>query len=92
MKDSFNELTKIENELSLLKKRKSDLIKTNSYKTQSKYRKERARRLIETGALAEKYFDIGHLSIQDREDLFKMFSDFVIANTPKKYRNKKGPQ
>lgn len=45
-------------------------------------RKERARRLIETGALAEKYFEITNLDISEREDLFKIFSSFIKANKP----------
>lgn len=40
-------------------------------------RKERTRRLIQKGALAEKYFDIEDLSVEETEQLFKMVSAFV---------------
>lgn len=40
-------------------------------------RKERASRLIQKGALLEKYFDIYDLSIEDTEKLLDKFSDYV---------------
>jgi len=43
-------------------------------------RKKRASRLIQKGALLEKYFDIKDLSIEDTEILLKRFSDYVIKN------------
>lgn len=49
-------------------------------------RKARTRRLIQTGALCEKYFEIEHLSIEDREEVFKMFSDYIKTHTPEKYK------
>lgn len=67
------------------KKRKlSQLHKEVKFKEQNEYRKKRARRLIETGALAEKYFDLEGLDLIDREELFKIFTSFIIANKPKK--------
>ena len=81
-------IKEIEEELKRLKKRKSDLLKTESYKSNRQYRKERANRLIQTGALSEKYFELDDLSIAEREELFKTFSAFVIANKPKKFKKK----
>lgn len=43
-------------------------------------RKERASRLIQKGALLEKYFDIYDLSIEDTEKLLDKFSDYVKKN------------
>ena len=43
-------------------------------------RKERASRLIQKGALLEKYFEISDLSIEDTEKLLAKFSDFVKKN------------
>ena len=54
--------------------------------SKQQYRKDRARRLIETGALAEKYFELDNLSVIEREELFKMFASFVNANKPNKYK------
>lgn len=53
-----------------------------------KERKKRTNRLIQTGALAEKYFEMEHLTIEQREELFKIFADFISKNKPDKYKNK----
>jgi len=45
-------------------------------------RKGRTRLLIQTGALCEKYFDIEHLSLSEREDVFKLFSSYIKNNIP----------
>lgn len=88
MSENENNIDKIDDELKVLKKRKSDLLKEVSFKSKQTYRKERARRLIETGALAEKYFKLNGIAIEDREEIFKMFSTFVTANIPKKFIKK----
>lgn len=49
-------------------------------------RKARAHRLIQKGALLEKYFDIEKLSISETEDLLKIFSTFVKEKMPDKYK------
>lgn len=43
-------------------------------------RKARARRLIQKGALLEKYFEIEDLSIEETEQLLERFSSFVKKN------------
>ena len=48
-------------------------------------RKKRTRRLIQKGALLEKYFDVDHLNVEETEELLMVFSDYVKGNTPKKY-------
>ena len=69
-----------------LKKEKSLLEKEMKYAHSRNNRKERARRLIETGALAEKYFEMDHLTLAEREELFKTFSTFINSNKPKKFK------
>lgn len=78
----MNELNKIDQELKELARIKKELKQSIENKTKSHYRKDRASRLIQTGALVEKYFDIHNLSIEEREKLFKMFADFIKANKP----------
>ncbi|UOR14096.1 hypothetical protein [Halobacillus amylolyticus] len=51
-----------------------------------KERKKRANRLIQTGALAEKYFEMEHLTMEDREELFKVFANYINQNKPDKYK------
>ncbi|MEK5105003.1 hypothetical protein MKX83_23980 [Cytobacillus sp. FSL M8-0252] len=82
-----NNLNDINKKINLLKTKKENLKKEIEYKNKQNYRKERARRLIETGALAEKYFEISNLTIDEREKLFKMFSPFIIGNKPKEFKN-----
>nr|WP_173026358.1 hypothetical protein [Aeromonas sp. Ne-1]AKO69672.1 hypothetical protein [Aeromonas sp. Ne-1] len=71
-----------EEKIKELKKKKNELVRELKGKEKSEYRKQRARRLIETGALAEKYFEIENLTISEREEVFKMFANFVKANKP----------
>lgn len=53
-----------------------------------KERKRRAHRLIQKGALLEKYLDIEHLEVEDTEELLKMFSSFLKEKIPEKYKKK----
>lgn len=54
-------------------------------------RKKRANRLIQKGALLERYFEAEHLKIEETEELLKMFSEYVNEKKPSKYKkiNKK---
>ncbi|WP_039107814.1 hypothetical protein [Levilactobacillus brevis] len=60
---------------------------------QSKYyenrqaRKARSRRLIQKGALLEKYFQADNLSVKQTEELLKTFADYVNAHKPNKLKN-----
>lgn len=86
VKDQMNtnddQLKKIDQKIKDLKKLHHDTKRSIERKKSQNLRKERARRLIETGALAEKYFEITNLDISEREDLFKIFSSFIKANKP----------
>ena len=60
---------------------------------QSKYyenrqaRKARSRRLIQKGALLEKYFQAENLSVEQTEELLKIFANYVNAHKPNKLKN-----
>lgn len=93
MKEKTNEhkpenIKSINEELNSLKKRKSELKKQMEYSKKENTRRERAKRLIQTGALCENYFELHGLSIEEREELFKIFSDFIISNKPIKFKNR----
>ncbi|EJR49133.1 hypothetical protein IIO_06617 [Bacillus cereus VD115] len=77
-----NELIKIDKELELLKIRQREIIHQDGLKK----RKERTKRLIQTGALCEKYFEISHLDIFEKEEVFKIFSSYIKNNLPQKYK------
>ncbi len=44
-------------------------------------------RLIQKGALLEKYFQADNLSVEKTEELLKMFADYVNAHKPNKLKN-----
>lgn len=48
-------------------------------------RKKRANRLIQKGALLEKYFEAENLSIDETEELLKIFANYVNHNKPEKF-------
>jgi len=81
-KNNSDEIEKLNSQIDRLKKKKSEIKRTLDGKTKYEYRKQRTRRLVQTGALAEKYFQIENLSISEREELFKMFSAFIKGNKP----------
>lgn len=56
----------------------------------SDYRKQRANRLINKGALLEKYFESEELSVEETEELLKIFSVYVNKNKPSKFKRKLG--
>lgn len=49
-------------------------------------RKERTHRLIQIGALSEKYFDLYQNNIEDIEEMFSQFSLYVRANKLDKHK------
>lgn len=78
----MNDIDKLDLKIKYLTDKKKSLEKSVS----NVNRKERTRRLIQTGALCEKYFEIEHLSIEDREEVFKIFSDYIKAHIPEKFK------
>ena len=51
-----------------------------------KERKERTRRIIQKGALLENYFECEHLSVEETEELLKVFSDYVNEKKQEKFK------
>lgn len=82
-KNSSEKIQEIESEIKDLKSQKTKLKNEISGKSKYQYRKERTRRLIEIGALSEKYFELHRLTPEECETLFKTFSTFVTKNKPK---------
>ncbi|TCI25318.1 hypothetical protein EVJ32_10715 [Exiguobacterium sp. SH5S4] len=67
-------------------KRFEELDKKLNFLSKDEARRKRANRLIQTGALAEKYFETTHLTPEQIEELFKMFSDYVNHKKPDKFK------
>lgn len=78
----MNDIDKLDLKIKYLTDKKKSLEKSVS----NINRKERTRRLIQTGALCEKYFEIEHLTIEEREEIFKIFSDYIKAHIPEKLK------
>ena len=51
-----------------------------------KARKARTRKLIQKGALLDKYFETESLSADETESLLKTFANYVNSNKPDKYK------
>ncbi len=77
-------ISEIDLRIRQLEERKRKIAYTDSQKE----RKKRANRLIQTGALVEKYFECSHLSLEEKEELFSIFSTYINANKPDKFKPK----
>lgn len=66
--------------------RENLILKKSKYLESTKERKARTRKLIQKGALLDKYFDTENLSINETEDFLKIFSNYIKENKPDKYK------
>lgn len=66
--------------------RENSILKKSKYLESTKKRKERTRKLIQKGALLDKYFDTENLSIDETEVFLKIFSNYIKENKPDKYK------
>ena len=61
-------------------------IRQYQYIENKKARKARTRKLIQKGALLDKYFETESLSAEETESLLKTFANYVNSNKPDKYK------
>lgn len=80
-----NDLNDINKRIEKLKIQKN-ILRSNS--EQNINRKRRTKRLIEKGALLEKYFEIDYLNVEETEEFLKIFSEYIKANKPIKFKKK----
>ena len=66
--------------------REERYIKQHEYFKKSQERKIRTRRLIQKGALLEKYFEIDNLSVKETEEFLQQFSSYIKAHKLDKYK------
>lgn len=66
--------------------RENLILKKSKYLESAKERKARTRKLIQKGALLDKYFETENLSIDETEDFLKIFSNYIKENKPDKYK------
>lgn len=86
MVDNLDKLVQKKNELEKKIQKNELLMKQKQFYESNKERKLRTRKLIQKGALLDKYFDIDNLSIDDTESLLKTFAEYVKSNKPDKYK------
>ena len=78
--DPLEESKDLKEKITQLQQKKKQLENDTRRKLSWEKRKARTKRLIETGALAEKYFGIEDFTIEQREKVFQTFSEFVKKN------------
>ncbi|EOS7966778.1 hypothetical protein ACNZ61_002811 [Enterococcus hirae] len=86
MKKQYKKILTIEEQI---QKKKIQQLLLKSQTPESVKRKQRTRRLIQKGALLEKYFDLSHLSVEETEEVLKIFSAYVRGNLPQRYKKEK---
>ena len=86
MSDQLENLISKKEEIQKKIERENSILKKSKYIESTKKRKERTRKLIQKGALLDKYFDTENLSIDETEDFLKIFSNYIKENKPDKYK------
>lgn len=82
-RDHLDQTKELKQRITELKRKKNRLQNEAKRRASWEQRKARTKRLIETGALAEKYFGLEKLSVAEREKVFQTFSAFVKGNMKK---------
>lgn len=86
MSANLNQLVSSKNKIQKKIEQEEFLLRQSKYFENSKIRKERTRILIQKGALLDKYFEAEKLSLDDTENLLKIFSNYINSNKPDKYK------
>src|SRR5699024_723464 len=86
MNEKYNNLIKQRDKAEKKLEQADFKARQSKYYESQKKRKARSRRLIQKGALFEKYFEAENLSIDESEELLKIFADYVNANKADKYK------
>lgn len=86
MSNKFNQLVSSKDKLQKKIDQEEFILRQSKYFENSKTRKERTRLLIQKGAILDKYFETESLSVDDTENLLKIFSNYVNSNKPDKYK------
>lgn len=86
MSKNLNQLVSSKEKLQKKIDQEEFILRQSKYFENSKARKERTRLLIQKGALLDKYFETESLSVDDTENLLKIFSNYVNSNKPDKYK------
>ena len=80
-----NQISKIDAQIKKLEREK----KIFEHSLSKENRKKRTRRLIQIGAISEKYFDLYENDLQDIDEIFSQFSLYVKSNKLDKHKKEK---
>lgn len=83
-----NQISKLDEQIKKLEREK----KIFEHSLSKVDRKKRTRRLIQIGALSEKYFDLYSNDLYEVEEIFSQFSLYVKANKLDKHKKGEGNQ
>lgn len=83
-----NQINKLDEQIKKLEREK----KIYEHSLSKIHRKVRTRRLIQVGALSEKYFDLYNNDLHEIEEIFSQFSSYVKAKKLDKHKKKEGNQ
>lgn len=81
-----NQISKLDEQIKKLEREK----KIFEHSLSKIDRKKRTRRLIQIGALSEKYFDLYHNDLHEVEEVFLQFANYVKANKLEKHKKREG--
>ncbi|MBY0155452.1 hypothetical protein H0178_06570 [Cytobacillus firmus] len=81
-----NQISKIDEKIKILEREK----KIYEHSLSQRNRKKRTHRLIQIGALSEKYFDLYNSDIHEVEEIFSQFANYVKANKLDKHKKREG--
>ena len=87
MSNQYEKLVEQQARLKQKIEREDFKLRQSKYYENRQARKARSRRLIQKGALLEKYFQANNLSVEQTEELLKTFADYVNAHKPNKLKN-----
>ena len=86
MSNKYEKLVEQQARLKQKIEREDFKLRQSKYYENRQARKARSRRLIQKGALLEKYFQANNLSVEQTEELLKTFADYVNAHKPDKLK------
>ena len=86
MPNQYEKLVKQQARLKQKIERENFKLRQSKYYENRQARKARSRRLIQKGALLEKYFQADNLSVEQTEELLKIFANYINAHKPNKFK------
>ena len=87
MTDQYQKLLDQKSRLEQKIEREDFKLRQFKYYENRQARKARSRRLIQKGALLEKYFHADNLSVDQTEELLRTFADYVNTHKPNQLKN-----